>query len=121
VDNLGVAGRSMDYFQRFLNRTNSVQPKKEPADPTQEFARSWTKVKTTLSYPDERQLSRGIESTDVPRLLKSMVDALVLESTLVEEGYVIYLFTEFSFFMLYSGTGACLEYLLKNGPLHSSV
>ncbi|KAH8833578.1 Retinoic acid induced 16-like protein-domain-containing protein [Flagelloscypha sp. PMI_526] len=95
----------MDYFQRFLNRTNSVQPKKEPADPTQEFARSWTKVKTTLSYPDERQLSRGIESTDVPRLLKSMVDALVLESTLVEEG----------------GTGACLEYLLKNDVLGTLV
>jgi len=38
--------------------------------------------------PDERQLSKGISSTDVPALLRSMVDSLVLESTKLEDGYV---------------------------------
>jgi hypothetical protein len=42
----------------------------------------------TLMYPDERQLSRGIKATDVPRHLQSMVDALVAESARTEEGYV---------------------------------
>ena len=54
---------------------------------------------STLSHPDERQLARGIKSTDVPRHLKNMVDLLVSESNQTEEG----------------GTGVCLEYLLKNG------
>ena len=38
--------------------------------------------------PDERQLTKGIKSTDVPVLLQSMVDSLVWESTRIEEGYV---------------------------------
>lgn len=54
---------------------------------------------STLSHPDERQLAKGIKSTDVPKHLKSMVDLLVSESNQTEEG----------------GTGVCLEYLLKNG------
>lgn len=54
---------------------------------------------------DERQLSRGIASTDVPANLKVMVDLLVLESTRTEEG----------------GTGVCLEYLLKNDVLGTLV
>ena len=54
---------------------------------------------STLSHPDERQLARGIKSTDVPTHLNNMVDLLVSESNQTEEG----------------GTGVCLEYLLKNG------
>ena len=39
--------------------------------------------------PDERQLTKGIHSTDVPAHLQSMVDSLVWESTRMEEdGYV---------------------------------
>lgn len=56
-------------------------------------------------YPDERQLTRGIKSTDVPAHLQSMVDSLVWESTRTEEG----------------ATGACLEYLLKNDVLGTLV
>lgn len=43
---------------------------------------------TTLEHPDERQLMRGIESTDVPAHLQSMVDSLVWESSRTEEGSV---------------------------------
>jgi hypothetical protein len=43
----------------------------------------------TLTYPDERQLARGIQSTGVPAALKTMLDCLVWESTRTEEGYVI--------------------------------
>jgi len=39
--------------------------------------------------PDERQLNKGISSTEVPALLRSMVDTLVLESTRLEDGYVL--------------------------------
>ena len=38
--------------------------------------------------PDERQLTKGIGSTDVPAQLRSMVDALVGESTRIEDGCV---------------------------------
>lgn len=34
----------------------------------------------TLEQPDERMLSRGISSTQVPQQLQLMVDALVHES-----------------------------------------
>lgn len=36
--------------------------------------------------PDERQLTKGIGSTDVPAQLQAMVDSLVWESTRVEDG-----------------------------------
>ncbi|KAI0699722.1 Retinoic acid induced 16-like protein-domain-containing protein [Cytidiella melzeri] len=88
----------MDYFSKFL-RPGSQPVAKAEVDHAQEFHKSWTSIKNTLEHPDERQLSRGIKSTDVPAHLKSLVDALVWESTRTEEG----------------GTGACLEYLLKNG------
>ncbi|KAJ7219259.1 Retinoic acid induced 16-like protein-domain-containing protein [Mycena pura] len=94
----------MDYFSKFL-RTGSQPAPKAPTDHAQEFHRSWICVKTTLMHPDERQLTRGIKSTDVPAHLQSMVDSLVLESTRIEEG----------------GTGACLEYLLKNDVLGTLV
>lgn len=45
-------------------------------------------TQNTLEHPDERQLSRGIGSTDVPAHLKSLVDALVWESARTEEGWV---------------------------------
>lgn len=97
----GIA--SMDYFSKFL-RANQPSPK-VPTDHAQEFHRSWDIVKNTLLHPDERQLSKGIKSTNVPTLLQSMVDSLVWESTRTEEG----------------GTGACLEYLLKNDVLGTLV
>ncbi|KAF8212250.1 Retinoic acid induced 16-like protein-domain-containing protein [Mycena galopus ATCC 62051] len=94
----------MDYFSKFL-RTGIQSAPKPQIDHAQEFNRSWNRVKSTLLHPDERQLTRGIKSTDVPAHLQSMVDALVLESTRTEEG----------------GTGACLEYLLKNDVLGTLV
>ncbi|KAJ6547550.1 Retinoic acid induced 16-like protein-domain-containing protein [Mycena capillaripes] len=94
----------MDYFSKFL-RTGIQPAPKPPTDHAQEFNRSWNRVKSTLLHPDERQLTRGIKSTDVPAHLQSMVDSLVLESTRTEEG----------------GTGACLEYLLKNDVLGTLV
>ena len=45
-------------------------------------------LQNTLLHPDERQLSRGITSTDVAANLKVMVDLLVRESTRTEEGCV---------------------------------
>ncbi|KAF7304870.1 hypothetical protein MKEN_01201200 [Mycena kentingensis (nom. inval.)] len=94
----------MDYFNRFLKAAAPPKPKPTP-DYAQEFHRSWSAVKSTLMHPDERQLTRGIKSTDVPAHLQSMVDSLVMESTRTEEG----------------GTGACLEYLLKNDVLGTLV
>ncbi|KAJ7452439.1 Retinoic acid induced 16-like protein-domain-containing protein [Mycena galericulata] len=94
----------MDYFSKFL-RTGIQPAPKPPTDHAQEFHRSWNRVKNTLLHPDERQLTKGIKSTDVPAHLQSMVDSLVLESTRTEEG----------------GTGACLEYLLKNDVLGTLV
>ncbi|KAH9997288.1 Retinoic acid induced 16-like protein-domain-containing protein [Russula vinacea] len=85
----------MDYFSKFLRSGNHAT----------EFHRSWTLVESTLLHPDERQLSRGITSTDVSANLKMMVDLLVRESTRTEEG----------------GTGVCLEYLLKNDVLGKLV
>ncbi|KAG8217506.1 Retinoic acid induced 16-like protein-domain-containing protein [Butyriboletus roseoflavus] len=95
---------TMDYFSKFLK--TSSQPSPKPAhDHAGEFNKSWNLIKTTLEHPDERQLMKGIESTDVPARLQSMVDSLVWESTRTEEG----------------GTGACLEYLLKNDVLGTLV
>ncbi|KAF7294945.1 hypothetical protein MIND_01032600 [Mycena indigotica] len=95
---------NFDYFSKFL-RPNAQPVPKPPHDHAQEFHKSWQCVKTTLMHPDERQLTRGIKSTDVPAHLQSMVDSLVSESTRTEEG----------------GTGACLEYLLKNDVLGTLV
>ncbi|KAJ3559405.1 hypothetical protein NM688_g376 [Phlebia brevispora] len=94
----------MDYFSKFLRPGSQAAPKVE-VDHAQEFHRSWTIIQSTLLHPDERQLSRGIKSTEVPAHLQSMVDALVWESARTEEG----------------GTGACLEYLLKNDVLGTLV
>ncbi|KAF8514029.1 Retinoic acid induced 16-like protein-domain-containing protein [Gautieria morchelliformis] len=90
----------MEYFSKFLRAGTPQQPKLAH-DHVQEFHRSWQLIKNTLQYPDERQLTRGIVSTDVPAHLKLMVDALVWESTRSNEGT----------------TGQCLEYLLKNDVL----
>ncbi|KAF5380831.1 hypothetical protein D9615_003944 [Tricholomella constricta] len=113
----------MDYFSKFL-RTSNPAPTPAPVDHAHEFQKSWDVIKVsfelnevamfqglekykqnTLQHPDERQLSRGIKSTHVPVHLQSLVDALVWESTRTEEG----------------GTGACLEYLLKNDILGTLV
>ncbi|KAL0581754.1 hypothetical protein V5O48_000336 [Marasmius crinis-equi] len=95
----------MDYFSKFLNRSGAQNAPKAPPDHAQDFIKSWSSVKNTLLYPDERQLSKGIHSTDVPVHLQSMVDSLVAESTRIEQG----------------ATGACLEYLLKNDVLGTLV
>ncbi|KAJ4487972.1 Retinoic acid induced 16-like protein-domain-containing protein [Lentinula aciculospora] len=94
----------MDYFQKFL-RTGIQPAPKEPPDYTHEFTKSWNFVKNTLQHPDERQLARGIKTTDVPAHLQSMVNSLVAESTRIDEGT----------------TGGCLEYLLKNDVLGTLV
>ncbi|KZT26211.1 hypothetical protein NEOLEDRAFT_1155737 [Neolentinus lepideus HHB14362 ss-1] len=95
----------MDYFSKFLRSTGIPAAPKPPHDHALEFHKSWSLVKNTLLYPDERQLTRGIKATDVPVHLQSMVDSLVWESTRTEEG----------------ATGACLEYLLKNDVLGTLV
>ncbi|KAM6500532.1 Retinoic acid induced 16-like domain containing protein [Amanita muscaria] len=95
----------MDYFSKFLRTSNQPPSVKTPVDYAQEFHKSWISIKNILRHPDERQLTKGIKSTDVPAQLKSMVDALVWESTRTEAG----------------GTGACLEYLLKNDVLDTLV
>ncbi|KAF5391407.1 hypothetical protein D9757_001905 [Collybiopsis confluens] len=94
----------MDYFQKFLRPGIQHAPKETP-DYTHEFIKSWNFVKNTLLHPDERQLARGIKSTDVPAHLQSMVNSLVAESTRIEEGT----------------TGGCLEFLLKNDVLGTLV
>ncbi|KAF9464685.1 Retinoic acid induced 16-like protein-domain-containing protein [Collybia nuda] len=94
----------MDYFSKFLKASNQPQIK-APVDHAQEFHKSWDIIKNILLHPDERQITKGIKSTDVPTHLQSLVDALVWESTRTEEG----------------GTGACLEYLLKNDVLGTLV
>lgn len=94
----------MDYFSKFLRPGNQPAPAK-PVDHALEFHRSWQLVRHTLEYPDERQLLRGIRSTEVPAHLQSMVDALVWETARTEEG----------------GTGACMEYILKNDVLGTLV
>ncbi|TDL27460.1 hypothetical protein BD410DRAFT_740534 [Rickenella mellea] len=93
----------MDYFSKFLRSTTS--PQKQVVDHAGEFHRSWLIIKGTLMNPDERQLARGIQSTEIPARLKSMIDSLVWESTRAEEGV----------------TGACMEYLLKNDVLGTLV
>ncbi|KAJ3571888.1 hypothetical protein NP233_g3461 [Leucocoprinus birnbaumii] len=95
----------MDYFSKFLKGSTQSTPKAPSIDYAQEFHKSWEYINSTLTQPDERQLLQGIKSTNVPGQLRSMVDALVWESTRTEEG----------------GTGACLEYLLKNDVLGSLV
>ncbi|EKM82692.1 hypothetical protein AGABI1DRAFT_68546 [Agaricus bisporus var. burnettii JB137-S8] len=95
----------MDYFSKFLRVTTQPITRPPPIDHAQEFHKSWTYIKSTLMQPDERQLLQGIKSTNVPDQLQSMVDALVWDSTHTEEG----------------GTGACLEYLLKNDVLATLV
>ncbi|KAG0707778.1 Retinoic acid induced 16-like protein-domain-containing protein, partial [Suillus ampliporus] len=94
----------MDYFSKFLRATPQASPKLVQ-DHAAEFSRSWNLIKTTLEHPDERQLTKGIKSTDAPAHLQSMVDALVWESSRTEEG----------------ATGACLEFLLKNDVLGTLV
>ena len=61
----------------------------------QEFTTS--DVQETLTHPDERQLSRGINATEVPTALRSMVDSLVWEATRTEEGCVLSLLVLGSF------------------------
>lgn len=94
----------MDYFSKFLRTTPQASPKLVQ-DHAAEFSRSWNVVKTILEHPDERQLTKGIKSTDAPVHLQSMVDTLVRESSHAEEGV----------------TGACLEFLLKNDVLGTLV
>ncbi|KAJ1308973.1 hypothetical protein OPQ81_004656 [Rhizoctonia solani] len=83
----------------------AAAPPKPSRDHLAEFHMAWAEVKNTLMNPDERQLTRGIGSTNVPAHLQSMVDALVWESTRGDQ----------------ESTGACLESLLKNDILGTLV
>ncbi|KAH7343469.1 Retinoic acid induced 16-like protein-domain-containing protein [Rhizoctonia solani] len=94
----------MEYFAKFL-RPQAAAPPKPSRDHLGEFQMAWAEVKNTLMNPDERQLTRGIGSTNVPAHLQSMVDALVWESTRGDQ----------------ESTGACLESLLKNDILGTLV
>lgn len=104
----------MDYFSKFLRTASQPSPKAQ-VDHAQEFHNSWNSVKvgflkktilclqvnhyvqSTLLMPDERQLTKGINSTDVPVHLRSMVDSLVWESTRIEEGYVCFIWADYLF------------------------
>ncbi|QRV87695.1 copper resistance-associated P-type ATPase [Ceratobasidium sp. AG-Ba] len=92
----------MDYFAKFL-RTAAQTPAKPEPDHLGEFHKAWES--NTLLYPDERQLTKGVISTDVTANLQKMVDELVWESTRGDE----------------DSTGACLESLLKNDILGTLV
>ncbi|KAF8759935.1 Retinoic acid induced 16-like protein [Rhizoctonia solani] len=92
--------KGMEYFAKFLRPQVAATPK--PArDHLGDFQMAWAEVKNTLLIPDERQLTRGIGSTNVPAHLQAMVDALVWEST--------------------RGIKTCLESLLKNDILGTLV
>jgi hypothetical protein len=95
----------MDYFNKLLGQTVKPTQKAPQIDHAAEFIKSWTIVKDTLVSPDERQLTKGIKSTEAPNRLQAMVDSLVWESSRTEEGM----------------TGACMEYLLKNDVLGNLV
>ncbi|KAI6005953.1 Retinoic acid induced 16-like protein-domain-containing protein [Pisolithus albus] len=95
----------MDYFSKFLRGTGNQTTSTSTPDHALTFSQSWSLIKSTLEHPDERQLMKGIKSTDVPVHLQSMVDTLVWESSRAGDG----------------GTGACLEYLLKNDVLGTLV
>lgn len=95
----------MDYFNKLLGQSSRPSQKTAQVDHAGEFSKSWNLVKNTLLYPDERQLSKGIKSTEVPAKLQTMVDSLVWESSRTEEGM----------------TGSCMEYLLKNDVLGTLV
>ncbi|WVQ73157.1 hypothetical protein IAR50_002721 [Cryptococcus sp. DSM 104548] len=88
------------FFTRLLQTPKQQQPTTAP-DSLQDFDHAWIEIKETLEHPDERQLVRGITSTQVPNHLRHMVDALVYESNRTDE----------------DTTGACLEYFLKNDIL----
>lgn len=93
----------MNYFATLLSNQPQI---KSNQDPLGDFNRSWLIIKSTLQHPDERQLSRGINATDVPARLRALGDALVHEAAIPEyEG----------------GTGPCMEYLLKNDVLGTLV
>ncbi|KAG8680607.1 hypothetical protein FRC08_016153 [Ceratobasidium sp. 394] len=94
----------MEYFTKFL-RPAAQSPAKPERDHLGEFHKAWEAVKNTLLYPDERQLTKGITSTNVTANLQTMVDELVRESTRGDQ----------------DSTGACLESLLKNDILGTLV
>ncbi|ORY28507.1 Retinoic acid induced 16-like protein-domain-containing protein [Naematelia encephala] len=88
------------FFTRLLQAPN--RPVRVKAtDDINDFDHAWEDIKHTLEHPDERQLVRGIESTDVPKQLTHIVDALVYEANRTDE----------------DTTGVCLEYFLKNDLL----
>ncbi|WVQ80678.1 hypothetical protein IAT38_002783 [Cryptococcus sp. DSM 104549] len=90
------------FFTRLLQTPKEPVQTRQP-DHLDDFDLAWQAIRETLEHPHERQLVRGISSTDVPRHLRHIVDALVYESNRTDE----------------DTTGACLEYFLKNGVLAS--
>ncbi|WRT67743.1 uncharacterized protein IL334_004715 [Kwoniella shivajii] len=89
-----------NFFSRLIQTSKETKLLKPPDD-LDEFDDAWQRIKATLEQPDERQIVRGIASTQVPTQLRQIVDALVYESNRTDE----------------DTTGACLEYFLKNDLL----
>ncbi|WVF69213.1 hypothetical protein IAT40_003989 [Kwoniella sp. CBS 6097] len=89
-----------NFFTRLLQAPKETT-KVQQVDDLGEFDTAWTSIRETLEQPDERQLVRGISSTQVPAQLRRIVDALIYESNRTDE----------------DTTGACLEYFLKNDLL----
>nr|ODN91005.1 hypothetical protein L204_05846 [Cryptococcus depauperatus CBS 7855] len=89
-----------NFFGRLLQGPRETAQTRQP-DHLEDFDLAWQNIRETLQYPDERQLVRGISSTDVPVQLRHIVDALIYENTRTDE----------------DTTGVCLEYFLKNDLL----
>ncbi|OCF33450.1 hypothetical protein I317_04133 [Kwoniella heveanensis CBS 569] len=89
-----------NFFTRLLQAPKETAKVKQ-VDDLGVFDAAWTSIRETLEQPDERQIVRGISSTQVPAQLRRIVDALVYESNRTDE----------------DTTGACLEYFLKNDLL----
>ncbi|WWD18437.1 hypothetical protein CI109_102889 [Kwoniella shandongensis] len=89
-----------NFFTRLLQAPKEPVQSRQPDD-VEDFDAAWQGIRETLEHPDERQIVRGITSTQVPSQLRHIVDALVYESNRTDE----------------DTTGACLEYFLKNDIL----
>ncbi|TIB08946.1 hypothetical protein E3P89_03347 [Wallemia ichthyophaga] len=75
----------MEFFTNLLSIPSSERAGRSVQQVLSDLDSNWNIVKDTLTTPDERQLLRGIQATDVPKRLSRIVDTLVLESGRYED------------------------------------
>ncbi|KAI9631978.1 Retinoic acid induced 16-like protein-domain-containing protein [Dioszegia hungarica] len=92
------------FFSRLVQPAKSQGAVCQPDD-LGDFDAAWKAIQDTLDHPDERQLVRGIATTEVPKQLQHIVDAMVCENGRIEE----------------DETGPCFEYLIRNDLLSTLV